>query len=127
MTTTRVPFRQLHRDVRILSIVLYVFAAMSLVGTAGMLVLYATNVLAFLFILGFVFVPGAVAFLLAMLLPRGGIVLFCVIVVYGIGGALTAMVSITAGVASVILPMTFPALIMVFVLKRGTRAHLLGT
>ncbi|PSK99455.1 hypothetical protein CLV63_103180 [Murinocardiopsis flavida] len=126
MTATRVPFRHLHRDVRVLSIVLYVFAAMSLLGTAGTLVLYATNVLAFLFIIGFVFVPGAVAFLLAMLLPQGGVALFSIIVLYGIGGALTALVSIAAGVDSGILPMTFPVLILIFALKKGTRAHLLG-
>lgn len=125
MHSPRRTFRTLPRDVRILSIILYVFAAISLIGTAGMVVLYATNVPAFVFIIGFVFVPGAIAFLLGMLVPRGGVVVFWAVVVFGIGGALTALVSISAGVGSVILPMVFPAAILFFVFRRSTREHLL--
>ncbi|PSK87360.1 hypothetical protein CLV63_13215 [Murinocardiopsis flavida] len=118
-TTTRIP-----GSLKAVRVLLYIFAGISVLSSAGMFLAEEPSPLLLLAVFAFVFIPGAAAFLLAMLLPKGGTVVFCGLVLFGVGGILTSLLSVGEG-PQWITQMLIPVLVLILTLTSNSREFML--
>ncbi|PSK96122.1 hypothetical protein CLV63_1124 [Murinocardiopsis flavida] len=116
---TRIP-----ASLKIVRVALYAFAVISVLASAGLILTEGSAPLVLLATFVFVTAPGAAAFLLAMLLPKRGTVLFCGLIAFGVCGILASLASVGAGLTW-ISQMLIPLAILIFSLRADSREFLL--
>lgn len=112
--------QSLPTDLKTVRVLLFIFAGLSLVGAAGTLISWGsslTMVVATFVLLG---IPGAIAFLFGALLPRGGPVMFWLLIVMCAFWVLAALSNVSSGL-SWIIQILWPGLVLYFLLRRRSK------
>ncbi|GAA1089355.1 hypothetical protein [Nocardiopsis composta] len=117
--------RPLPSSLTTVRVLLFAFAALSLIGGAGTLLswgFYSTAVLAATFM--FILLPGAAAFLLALFLPRGGPLMFWLLIILCVFWILAAIGNAADG-PKWLIQLCWPLLVLFFTMRKASRVHLL--